>query len=166
MEGNSENSQNLEPSTELTDERVERIRHLVTTWRTPSPAQDIIGFHGTSILGLENLIERGILPGVTEPSSENPDLPRTGDLYFFPKKTVFQNQFPTMSFQKAPLQEASNYANDLSKMHHIAQKLNLDLSNTDEARIAQNLVTSIDLRTYQLKVVPQDEEELHAVLYS
>ena len=89
-------------------------------------SEDVIGFHGTSLLSTIHLMQSGkLLPSVAQGSANH-----LGFLYFFPNKDAFPNHPLRDSF--LPFAEAAKlpcgYAHDSTRKHYFLRELGLDPS--------------------------------------
>lgn len=95
----------------------------------------VVGFHGTSLEAVKQLITTGNLPANTIEDRRHIEV---GDLFFVPIQDRFPN-FPTIGFMEDPLAEAVVYANLIAKRHFLMVKLGLDFTNLEQYSLALEL---------------------------
>ncbi|MDP1722553.1 MAG: hypothetical protein Q8L37_05070 [Candidatus Gottesmanbacteria bacterium] len=109
------------------------IDHIKNQYRTGLRPDGCLGYHGTSIQTLQNVLETGVVPGVT--GKENPtrfNRPHNGDLYFWPSdyEELDQNAIAL----------AASYATAIAQSHALLQLLKLDATHDTYARAARNIL--------------------------
>ncbi|MBI4089098.1 MAG: hypothetical protein HY424_00120 [Candidatus Levybacteria bacterium] len=126
---------NILDQLELTQQGREKI--TLGLWRKAIDTPECIGYHCTTLETIEHAIINGRIPGYTELSNENPDLPQAGDIYFLPHPINFPfERLPQLIDvstispygKDAALRETEISSCDTAVAHRFCSILGLDIS--------------------------------------
>lgn len=101
---------------------------------------EYIAYHATTIESIERLITYGSIPGFTEESNKNPNLPQKGDIYFLPNPQSFPYEtLPNLWKVDNPNQNAlQKFAQHRAIGHRFCSVLGIDIA--EYTMYAENLV--------------------------
>lgn len=104
--------------------QAERKKILLRLYKNGLDTSDCVAYHCTSLETIQTMIVEGIIPGYTESTNKNPELPQHGDVYFMPRVGFFP--FEKLESLPGPFEfENEKYYpknfEELSKLNDIAQ---------------------------------------------
>ena len=126
-----------DPQIKLSDPEItKRENHLIDIFDLGLDGEDVIGYHGTSLESIEYLIENGHLPGATEDI-----ILRRGDLYFYPRKKMFQEHHLAHTFfDSEAIEKTEEFASIIAQEHYLMKHLGLDMNDQSMRRLAKGML--------------------------